>query len=53
MPFFGVSIRHLNPLERHLEKITKVDKKVINELDYGNIEFPVSKKDFGKIENEI
>ena len=26
---------------------------MINELDYGSIEFPVPKKDFDKIENEI
>ena len=38
------NIRHLNPLKTHPKKITKVDKKVANDLDYKGINFPFSKK---------
>ena len=40
------TVKHItNP-----EKITQKDKKVISDLDYDRIEFPVKKKDFSKIE---
>ena len=45
-------ISDLNPLKIHLETIAKADKYMVNNLDYKGIEFPVSKKDFGKIEKE-
>ena len=35
-------IRHLNPLKIHPERITKTDKNMVNDLDYKNIECPVS-----------
>ena len=35
-------IRHLNPQIEHLERIKKGDKKMINELNYDGIDFPVS-----------
>ena len=47
-----IHIRHLNPLEIHLEKITKAHKNIDNNLDYEGIKFPVSKKNFGKIEKK-
>ena len=50
--FLWCHIRHLNPLKIHLERITKADKNMVNDLDYEGIEFPVSKKDFGKIEKK-
>ena len=37
-------IRHLNLVKTRPERIIKEDKKVINDLDYERIEFPVSKK---------
>ena len=46
-------IRHLNPLKIHPEKITKVDKKMINDLDYKGIKFPLSKKDYLKDKRQI
>ena len=42
--FLWCHIRHLNPLKIHPERITKVDKNMINDLDYEGIKFPVSKK---------
>ena len=37
-------IRHLNLVNRHPERLTKEDKRIINDLDYEGVEFPVSKK---------
>ena len=37
-------IRHLNPQTEHHERIKKEDKKMINELNYEGIEFPLSQK---------
>ena len=50
--FLWCHIRHLNPLKIHPERITKADKKMINDLNYEGIEFPVSKKDYCKIEKK-
>ena len=48
--FLWCHIRHLNPLKLHPERITKADKNMAKNFDYEDIEFPVSKKDFSKIE---
>lgn len=45
-------IRHLNPQSVHPERIKKVDKMFVNELDYSNIEFPVDVKQYNKIEKQ-
>ena len=50
--FLWCHIRHLNLMKRHPERITKVDKKIINDLDYEGIKFPVSKKDYCRIERQ-
>ena len=42
----------LNPLKRHLERITIADIKMVDDLDYECIEFHVSKKDYSKIEQK-
>ena len=47
--FLWCHIRHLNPTKIHPERITKVDKKMINDLDYEGIKFPVSKKYYCRI----
>ena len=44
-------IRHLNSQEKNPERINKVDKEMINELNYDGIEFPVSQKHYNKVEN--
>ena len=48
--FLWCHIRHL--VKRHPERITKVDKNMVNDLDYEGIKFPVSKKDYCKIERQ-
>ena len=48
--FLWRHVRHINPSKEHLEKIYKTDKKVVEKLDYDEIEFPVQEKDFNKIE---
>ena len=47
-----IHIRYLNPLKIHPERIAKVDKKKINDLDYEGIKFPLPKKDYCKIERQ-
>ena len=45
-------IRHLNPQTEHPERIKKEDKKMINELNYDGIDFPVSQKHNNKVEKQ-
>ena len=50
--FLWCHIRHLNPLKLHPERITKADRNMVNDLDYVGIKFPISKKDYSKIEKK-
>ena len=50
--FLWRHVRHLNPLKIHPERITKADKNMISDLNYEGIKFPVSKKDYCKIERK-
>ena len=50
--FLWCHIRHLNPLKIHSERIKKADKNMVIDLNYQGFEFPVSKKDFGEIEQK-
>ena len=45
-------IRHLNPQAEHSERIKKEDKKMINELNYDGINFPLSQKHYNKVEKQ-
>ena len=45
-------IRHLNPQEKNLQRIKKVDKQSIEGLNYEGIEFPVSQKHYNKVEKQ-
>ena len=45
-------IRHLNPQHKNPQRITKIDKNFIKQLDYSNIEFPVTVKQINKIEKQ-
>ena len=50
--FLWSHVRHVNPIKIHQERITQLEKKLANGLDYGGIEFPVREKDFSKIETK-
>ena len=41
-------VRHINPSNKHSERIFKNDQKIAEELNYNG--FPVQEKDFNKIE---
>ena len=43
-------VRHINPVKIHPERITWEDKKLVKNLNYDGIDFPVREKDFSKIE---
>ena len=45
-------IRHLNPQTKDPQRIKRVDKQFIGELNYKGIEFPVSQKQYNKIEKQ-
>ena len=48
--FFWCHVGHINPLNEHPERITKIERKIACNLNYDRIEFPVEEKDFEKIE---
>ena len=50
--FLWCHIRHLNLVKRHPERVTKVDKSMINDFNYEETKFPVSKKDYCRIERQ-
>ena len=43
-------VRHLNPRENNPQRIKKTDKAFMPQLNYDNIEFPVSIKQYNKVE---
>ena len=45
-------IRHLKPQIKYPERIKKEDKKMINELNYDGINFPLSQKHYSKVEKQ-
>ena len=45
-------IRYLNPQIKDPNRIKKDDKDMINDLNYEGIGFPVSKKDYNKVEKQ-
>ena len=50
--FLWCHVRHLNPEKKHPERIKLTDKESIKKLDYSGISFPVSYKDYNKIEKQ-
>ena len=48
--FLWCHIRHLNLSDKNPQRKTKEDKETVSELNYEGINFPVSKKDYCKIE---
>ena len=45
-------IRHLNPQDKYPQRIKKVDKPYVKNLDYPGVEFPVNVKHYNKIEKQ-
>ena len=45
-------IRHLNPQKKDPQRIKQVDKQYIKNLNYSGIEFPVTIKQYNKIEKQ-
>ena len=45
-------IRHLNPQEKNPQRTKKEDKKMINELNYDGIHFPLSQNHYNKVETQ-
>ena len=45
-------IRHLNPQKKDPQRIKKDDKRLIEGLNYEGIEFPVSQKQYNRIETQ-
>ena len=43
-------IRHLKPQEKNPQRIKKCDEEYMKNLDYTNVSFPVTQKDYRKIE---
>ena len=50
--FLWCHVRHLNPEKKHPERIKLTDKESIKKSDYSGISFPVSYKDYNKIEKQ-
>ena len=48
--FMWCHVRHLNLLGKKLQRIRKIDREFVKKLNYEALDFPVSKKDYGKIE---
>ena len=45
-------VRHVNPQEKNPQRIKKADKTYVVKLDHTGIEFPVSQKQYNKIEKQ-
>ena len=50
--FLWCHVRYINPVKTHPERITQNDKKLVNDLNYDGVGFPVREKDFSKIETK-
>ena len=42
-------VRHMNTVKLHPERITREDKRLVNDVTYNIVEFPEREKDFSKI----
>ena len=50
--FLWCYVRHINLVKMHPERITKKDKKLVNDLNYDGVGLPVREKDFSKTETK-
>ena len=48
--FLWCHVTHLNCVDKNVGRITKKDREIAKKLIYSGVDFPVSKKDYGKIE---
>ena len=48
--FLWCHVRHLTFTDKNPQRITKKDREFVNKLNYEGIDFPISKKDYSKIE---
>ena len=49
--FVWCHVRHLNLVDKNSSRISNIDKKIADTLNYSDINFPVSEKDYSKIED--
>ena len=50
--FLWCHVRHLNLINTHATRISKKDRRIASTLDYSDVTFPVSEKDYGVIEDK-
>ena len=50
--FLWCHVRHLNPQKKYPQRIKLTDKEFAKKLDYSGVTFPVSYKDYNKIEKQ-
>ena len=46
---FWFHFRNYNPLETHPERVTKFERQMVDNLDYGDVNFTVSKKNYRRL----
>ena len=51
--FLWCHVRHLNLIDKNPQRTTQKDKEFVNNLNYEGTDFPISKKDYCKIETQI
>ena len=50
--FLWCHVRHLNLVDHHSTRISKEDKRIADDLDYSDVDFPVCEKDYSKLEDK-
>ena len=50
--FLWCHVRHLNLVDKNSSRISRIEKEIADTLDYSDINFPVSEKDYSKTEDE-
>ena len=50
--FLWCHIRHTNPVKMHPERITRENKKLANNLNYGGVGFPLRENFLGRLKKK-
>ena len=50
--FLWCHVSHINPVKIHPEQIIQNDKKLVNDFNYDEIDFPLREKDFRKVKTK-